>query len=146
MNLGEQLLQAQAFQDEAARRAEMAKRAATEEEALKRTLETRHFFNYAFQLFEHRLRHGNLPGVLSLGGKTFRPAAAALDTYKWAIPANATRLWRTAGKGVWATEHPLHAEWAEFEARCAAVGLEPQWTYAYNGDESWYDLTVVAAG
>jgi hypothetical protein len=145
MNLGSQLREAQLFQDEAARRADVAKRAAAGEDTLKRALSSRHFFDYAFQVFEHRLLNGILPGVISLGGKTFRTAATALDTYKWAIPANDPGAWRTAGKGVWSLEHPLHAVWAEFDARCAAAGLAPVWTHAYNGDESWYDLTVVAA-
>ena len=145
MNLGTQLKQAQAFHDEAARRAEMATRAAADEETLKRVLSSRHFFDYAFQVFEHRLRNGNLPGVISLGGKTFRNAANALDTYKWAIPAGAPANWRAAGTGVWSTKHPLHALWADFDARCAAAGLAPQWDYKFNGDESWFDLTVVAA-
>jgi hypothetical protein len=146
MSLGTQFKQAQAFHDEAARRAELAKRAAAEEEALKRTLSSRHFFDYAFQLFELRLRHGSLPGVVALGGKAFNEAASALDTYKWSIRVDDTSAWRTTGKGVWLPEHPLHEVWQEFDERCKAAGLEPMWTYAYNGDVSWYDLTVVAAG
>jgi hypothetical protein len=146
MNLGAQLNQAQAFHEEAARRAELAQRAAAEEEALKRTLSSRHFFDYAFQVFEVRLRNGNLPGVIALGGKTFNTAANSLDTYKWAIPANDAAAWRSKGKGVWSPEHPVHATWLEFEARCLAAGLAPVWTYEYGmGHESWYNLTVVAA-
>jgi hypothetical protein len=145
MNLGDQLKQAQAFHDEATRRAEMAKRAAADEETLKRVLESRYFFDYAFQLFEHRLRNGSLPGVISLGGKTFRSAATSLDTHNWDIPANASSTWRAAGTGIWSASHPLHGVWAEFDARCKAAGLEPLWTFDYNGTESWYDLTVVPA-
>lgn len=145
MNLGSQLTAAQAFQDEAARRAELTQRAAADEETLKRSLESRHFFNYAFQVFEHRLLNGMLPGTISLGGKTFRAAADALDTYKWAIPANEPGAWRAAGKGIWSVDHQQHAVWEEFDARCSAAGLAPLWMYVYNGDESWYDLTVVAA-
>ena len=146
MDLGNQLKQAQAFQEEAARRAELAQRAAAEEDALKRLLSSRHFFDYAFQLFELRLRNGSLPGVIALGGKTFNTAANALDTYKWSIPTNDALAWRTKGKGVWSPDHALHAAWEEFDARCKAVGLAPLWTYNYGmGHESWYDLTVVAA-
>lgn len=148
MNLGNQLKQAQAFQDEAARRAEQAQLAAAEEETLKRYLTSRHFFDYAFQLFELRLRHGNLPGVIAFGGgKGFDTAATSLDTYKWAIPANDAAAWRTKGKGVWSPDHKLHAVWEEFDLRCKAVGLEPHWRYDYGmGGESYYELTVVAAG
>lgn len=146
MNLGTQLTQAQAFHDEAALRFELAQRAAAEEDTLKRLLESRHFFDYAFQLFEHRLRNGSLPGAISLGGKTFNPAANALDTYKWSIPANDAAAWRSKGKGVWSADHPLHAVWSEFDARCNAAGLEPQWSYDYGmSHEAHYDLTVVAA-
>lgn len=145
MNLGTQLKQAQAFHDEAERRTELAARAAAEEESLKRSLSARHFFDYAFQLFELRLRHGNLPGVISLGGKTFNAAANALDTYKWSILTRQASVWRTEGKGVWTPDHALHQVWQEFDERCKAAGLAPMWTYAYNGDVSWYDLTVVAA-
>ncbi|KVP96704.1 hypothetical protein WJ97_12545 [Burkholderia ubonensis] len=129
-----------------ARRAAMEKQAAGDEETLKLLLSTRHFFDYAFQVFEHRLLHGKVPGMIALGGKTFRDVASMLNTYQWNIPPQKSRLWRTEGKGIWTPGHPLYTVWEEFDARCKAAGLEPQWVSCDDGGarESWYELTVTA--
>ena len=146
MNLGAQLKAASAFQDELARRAARDKELAAEEAALCRDLVVRHFFDYAFRLFEFRLLNGRVPGSVSLGGKTFRDAAGLLDTFKWSVPPTKSRLWREEGKGVWTDGHPCHHLWVEFDERCKAAGLAPQWTSMHDGMgmDSWYELTVSA--
>jgi hypothetical protein len=105
-----------------------------------------HFFDYAFRLFEHRLLNEKVPGKVKLGGSEFRHAAFDLETCKWKIPVNRATEWRTQGWGIWSVDHPLHRVWLEFDRSCKAAGLEPRWEYAYNGDETWYELTVTAAG
>lgn len=147
MNLGDRLKAVQAYQDEADRRAALLKKAESDEETLKKMLAARQFFEYAFQLFEHRLMNGKAPGSVSLGGSDFRSTASKLDAFSWVIPAQRSRLWRTEGKGIWSTGHPLYPVWVEFDERCKAAGLEPQWSYAHDGCgmESWYELTVTAA-
>jgi hypothetical protein len=145
MNLGDRLKAAAAVEQEAARRAELAKQAEVDEVTLKRVLAARHFFDYAFRLFEHRLLNEKVPGKVKLGGVEFRHASFELETSKWNIPANCSAEWRTEGRGIWSTDHPLYTVWVDFERNCKAAGLEPQWAYTYNGDDSWYELTVTAA-
>lgn len=143
MDLRAKLQEATLAHEAAARLAEQRNCAVAAEDVLKRTLLSRQFFDYAFQVLELRLRHGQLPGVIALGGTSFVPAAQALDVYKWSIPVGAAQNWRTAGVGVWRPEHPLHAVWQEFEQRCEAAGLTPQWTSVNDmGSYSWYELTV----
>ncbi|WP_157657777.1 hypothetical protein [Burkholderia ubonensis] len=147
MNLGERLKAVQGYQAELDRRAALLKKAESDEETLTLVLRTRHFFEYAFQLFEHRLLNHKAPGTIALGGRTFRDVASLLNTCQWSIPSLVSRKWRTEGKGIWTPSHALYAIWEEFEERCKAAGLEPQWTYAHDGVgmEAWYELTVTAA-
>lgn len=147
MNLGSQLKAAQAHHDEAARLAALEKQRVADEARLLFDLEVRHFFNYAFTLFEFRLSTGQLPGTVALGGRTFREAATLLKTYQWVFSCNAGPDWQTRCRGVWTPGREGYDLWLEFEARCAAAGLAPQWTACLDGmgRESWYELTVVAA-
>ncbi len=147
MNLGSQLKAAQAHHDEAARLAALEKQRVASEARLLFDLEVRHFFNYAFSVFEFRLKHGQLPGTVALGGRTFRDAATLLKTYQWVLPGNPVPDWRTLCKGIWTPGMEGHDLWLEFDARCAAAGLAPQWTSCHDGmgRDSWYELTVVAA-
>lgn len=147
MNLGAQLKAAQAHHDEAARLAALEKQRVAEEARLLFDLEVRHFFNYAFSLFEFRLKHGQLPGTVSLGGRTFRDAANLLRTVQWVHADRPDPDWRNYCKGVWTPGREGHELWLEFEARCAAAGLDPKWMPCHDGigRESWYELTVVAA-
>lgn len=143
MNLGTQLQQAVQWNNEAARRAEQAKRTAEAEVKFKNKMVVEFFFDYAFRLFEFRLLNGVLPGVVDLG-KTmpFREAASVLESYKWEIGQSSD--WRSNGVGVWAPGHPFHNEWRAFERRCSAAGVSPEWTYCSDGmgQNSWYELTV----
>jgi len=145
MNLGERLRAATAVEQESARRAALLKQAEVDEVTLRRVMAAEHFFDYAFRLFEHRLLNEKVPGQVRLGGMDYRHAASELETSKWSIPSNRAEAWRTEGNGIWTADHPLYAVWSDFDRRCKAAGLEPQWSYAYNGDSSWYELTVTAA-
>lgn len=139
--LGQRILAAQELAAAAVRAKSLAEAAVHDEEALLLMLNTRHFFDVAFRLFEQRLLNGVVPGVVHLGGKTFRDVAFQLRTFSWRIPNTAT--WRE-GVGVWSPVHPAHDIWLEFEARCAAQGIQPKWSYDHDGVgiESWYSLTV----
>lgn len=147
MSLGDHLKANVAYLDEASQRAALEKKAQTNEDTLKQLLMAKFFFDYAFRVFEHRLLNGKLPGAVALGGKTFREAADLLNSHRRNIPPQKSRLWRTEGKGIWSKNHPLYSVWEEFEARCSASGLVPQWVYAHDGVgcESWFELSVSAA-
>ncbi len=147
MSLGAQLAAAQAAQEEAARRQAAGKQCELDEARLVAELQVRHFFNFAFSLFEFRLQRGQLPGKVALGARGFRDAAQLLETFRWAIPYQKGAEWRTAGKGIWTPGHACHDLWLEFEARCIVAGLAPKWSACDDGVgvESWYELTVVAS-
>jgi hypothetical protein len=145
MNLGDQLKAATVVESEFARRAALLKAADDGEKNLEKTLFAQHFFDHAYHIFAHRLMNEQLPGKMKLGGPTFREAATALGTSSWHIPVGVGCHGHAGGRGVWSAGHPLFHVWNEFLERCKAAGLEPEWSSSYNGNESWYELTVTAA-
>lgn len=146
MDLGSQLKAAQLAQEEAARQAQLKKQFDVDEARLQAELHIRFFFNYAFSLFEFRLKNGQPPGHVALGkGVSFAEAANALHIFRWKFSQGAS--WREHGHGIWSADHEYHALWLEFENRCQATGLSPKWSYCYDsgGTQSWCELTVEAA-